>query len=125
MFEGLYEDPPYALGADLSGVGADKRRDIAFARKQFEMMKNSLSKFGGFWMVIHGIRHMDFCDSPFFSPLRRGSADPALIARIIRSYALAFFNKNLRTTEQTLLVGPSLDVPEVRFQVWEAKPASE
>lgn len=125
MFEGLYEHPPYAPGADLSRVGADKRRDIEFTRKQFEMMKNSLSRFGGFWMVIDGIRHMDFCDSPFFSPLRRGSADPASTARIIRRYALAFFDRILRTTKQTLLVGPSLDVPEVRLQVWEAKPASE
>jgi hypothetical protein len=125
MFEGLYEDPPYAPGADISDVDAGKRREIELTRKQFEMMKNSLSKFGGFWMTIHGIRHMDFCDSPFFSPLRRGPADPALTARIIRRYALAFFNKNLRAIEQTLLDGPSLDVPEVCFQVWEAKPASE
>jgi hypothetical protein len=123
MFEGLYEHPPYTPGADFSGVGADKQRDIEFTRKQFEMMKNSLSRFGGFWMVIDGIRHMDFCDSPFFSPLRRGSVDPASTAQILRKYALAFFDSILGTTEQTSLAGPSLHLPGVRLQVW--KRASE
>ena len=72
-------------------------------------------------MVIDGIRHMDFCDSPFFTPLRRGPVKPARIARIISRYALAFFNKHLRNIEQSLLDGPSPDVREVRFQSWEAK----
>ena len=50
-------------------------------------------------MVIRGIKHLEFSDVPFFSPLRRGSADPARIARIISKYALAFFNKHLRDKE--------------------------
>jgi hypothetical protein len=118
MFEGLYESFPYNSGADISSFGARKRRDIEFARKQFEQMKKSLSKFGGYWTVIDGIRHMDFCDSPFFSPLRRGSANPARVARIISRYALAFFNKHLRNIEQSLLDGPFPDMPEVRFEAW-------
>ncbi len=125
MFEGMYEAPPYAPQADLSSVKPAKRRDIEFTRKQFAQMKSSLSKFGGYWMVINGIKHLEFCDSPFFSPLRRGSANPALIARIISRYALAFFNKHLRNIEQPLLDGPSVDMPEVRFQAWEAKAPSE
>jgi Platelet-activating factor acetylhydrolase, isoform II len=125
MFEGMYESFPYTSGADISGIDHRKRRDIEFTRKQFEQMKSSLSKFGGYWMVIHGIKHLDFCDSPFFSPLRRGSANPARIARIISRYALAFFNKHLSNTEQSLLDGPSLDMPEVRFQPWGARAPSE
>jgi len=125
MFEGLYESFPYTSGADISGVGPRKRRDIEFTQKQFELMKRSLSKSGGYWMVINGIKHLDFCDAPFFSPLRRGSANPERIARIIGRYALAFFNEHLRNIEQSLLDGPSPDIPEVGFQTWEAKAPSE
>jgi hypothetical protein len=120
MFEGLYELFPYTPRSDISGVGPRKRRDIEFTRKQFAQMKSSLSKFGGYWMTIQGIRHLDFCDSPFFSPLRRGSTDPTAMARIISGYALAFFNKHLRKIEQPLLDGSSSGIPEVRFQMWKA-----
>jgi hypothetical protein len=125
MFEGMYESFPYASGADISNVSARKRRDVELTRKQFGRMKSSLSAFGGYWMVIHGIKHMEFCDSPFFSPLRRGFTNPTAIARIISRYARAFFDKQLRNIEQSLLDGPSPDVPEVRFEAWETKAPSE
>jgi dienelactone hydrolase len=125
MFEGMYESFPYASGSDLSGVTPRKRRDVEFTRKQFAQIKNLLDKSGGYWMVIQGIKHLEFCDSPFFSPLRRGSASPTAIARIISRYALAFFNKQLKNIEQSLLDGPSPDVPEVRFEVWEPKAPSQ
>jgi hypothetical protein len=125
MFEGMYELFPYAPGADISSLVPCKQRDIEFTREQFALMKRSLFRSGGYWMAMNGIRHMDFCDSPFFSPLRRGSAKPARVARIIRQYTLAFFNKHLRNIEQPLLDGLSLDVPEVRFQAWKAKASRE
>jgi dienelactone hydrolase len=118
MFEGLYESHPYKSETDTSHFDAKKRRDIEFTWKQFALMKRSLSEYGGYWMVIHGIKHRDFCDSPFFSPLRHGRVNPARIARIISRYALAFFNKHLKNIEQSLLDGPSPGIPEVRFQSW-------
>jgi dienelactone hydrolase len=121
MFEGMYESVPYALEAEIASVDPRKRRDIELTRKQFAQMKASLSKFGGYWMVIDRIRHMEFSDSPFFSPLRHGVGKPALVARAISSYALAFFNKHLRNTEQILLDGPPPEGWEVRFQAWEPR----
>jgi dienelactone hydrolase len=121
MFEGLYESHPYKSETDISNFDAKKRRDIEFTWKQFALMRRSLSEYGGYWMVINGIKHRDFCDSPFFSPLRRGRVNPVRIARIISRYALAFFNKHLMTAEQFLLDGPSPDMPEVRFQAWDQK----
>lgn len=118
MFEGMYESFPYALGSDLSGFGPRKRRDIEFTRKQFGKMKSSLSRYGGYWMVIDGIKHRDFCDAPLFSPLRYGRTAPKRIAQIVGRYSLAFFNTHLRGIAQPLLDGPSPDVPEVRIQEW-------
>jgi dienelactone hydrolase len=119
MFEGMYESVPYTPGADISSVDPRKRREIELTRKLFEKMKSSLSKFGGYWMVIDGIRHMDFCDSPFFTPLRYGPVKPKRVARIIGRYSRAFFDKHLKGIEQPLLDGPSPEIPEVRFQPWE------
>jgi dienelactone hydrolase len=121
MFEGMYESFPYAAGADISGITPNKQREIEFTRRQFERMKTSLSKFGRYWMVIDGIKHREFSDAPFFSPLRKGSASPITIVRIIRGYAVAFFNKHLRNTEQPLLDGQRSAFPEVRFQEWQPK----
>jgi predicted dienelactone hydrolase len=127
MFEGMYEAFPYTAGADISGVTPRKRREIEFTRKQFEQMKASLSKFGGYWMAIDGIKHLEFCDAPFFSPLRRGSVSPKASARIISRYVLAFFDKLLRNIEQPLLDSPTSGIPGVRFQVWtaEARPMTQ
>lgn len=121
MFEGIYEAAPYALGADISSVDPRKRRDIELTRKLFEKMKSSLSRFGGYWLAIDGIRHIEFSDSVFFSPLRRGSIRPERLARIITRYSLAFFDEQLKKIKQPLLDGPSSDIPEVRFHVWKAK----
>jgi dienelactone hydrolase len=121
MFEGMYQSVPYTPGADISSVDPRKRREIELTGKLFEKMKSSLSKFGGYWMVIDGIRHMDFCDAPFFTPLRRGPVKPERVARIIGRYSRAFFDKHLKGIEQPLLDGPSPEIPEVRFEVWKAK----
>jgi predicted dienelactone hydrolase len=124
MFEGMYEAFPYAQGSDTYGVSPSKRRDIEFTRKQFERMKSSLAEFGGYWMAIKGIRHQDFCDSPFFSPLRQMSINPTKIARIISRYALAFFDQNLKNIEQPLLSESSSGISDARPHVWKAWAAS-
>jgi dienelactone hydrolase len=121
IFEGMYAVPPYALGANISSLTPSKRRDIEFTRKQFDRMKSSLSKFGGYWMTI---THPEFCDSPFFSPLRRSSANPTEIARVINKYARAFFDKYLKNVDQPLLDHPTLEIPEVRLEVWTSASAT-
>jgi hypothetical protein len=120
MFEGFYEDPPYALGTDIASFAPGKRRDIELTRRQFAQMKKSLSEYGGYWMAMSGIRHMDFCDSPFFSPMRHGPVKPETIARIVNRYVHAFFDQHLKGIAQPLLDGPS-EIPEVRFQVWKGR----
>jgi predicted dienelactone hydrolase len=120
MFEGMYESVPFTPGSDISNLPASKRNEIEFTRKQFKLMKASLSRSGGYWMVIDGIKHFEFCDSPFHSPLRHGFASPEATARIISRYVLAFFDKHLRELDQPLLDGLSSQIPGVRFQVWPA-----
>lgn len=95
MFEGLYESAPFAHRSDVEGLPPEKRREVTFVRGQFAQMKRALSKSGGYWMIIEGIRHRDFCDAPFFSPLRRGHVDSYRVSRMISKYLLAHFNRHI------------------------------
>ncbi|MET4389872.1 dienelactone hydrolase [Bradyrhizobium sp. F1.4.3] len=115
MFEGMYEAFPFAPTSDVSSVAIEKRLEIKFVRRQFSQMKNSLASFGGYWVVIDGIRHRDFCDAPFFSPLRRGGVDPHRVCQTISRYMLAYFNRHVRSFDETLLDGQSRVNPLVCF----------
>ena len=96
IFEGMYEEPPFVAGGDLSSFSPAKRREIEFSLRQFASMKNLLSNHGGCWMTIKGIKHAHFFDSPFFTPLRRRGVDPARVLDAIRRHTVAFFDTNLK-----------------------------
>ena len=125
MFEGLYEDfifgSSFSPETELSGLSSSKRREVEFEWNQFAEMKQSLSTYGGYWMVIRGIKHVNYFDAPFYSPWRFSRVDPAHISTLIRRHVLAFFDKNLKGINRPLLDGSSPDFPEVRLQVWKAK----
>jgi hypothetical protein len=95
MFEGMYEEPPFVEGTDLSSFSPAKRREIEFSMSQFASMKKLLSGHGGCWMTIKGIKHVHFFDSPFFTPLRSGARERLDIISRIRRYTLMFFNNSL------------------------------
>ena len=114
---------------DLWKIGAAKRREIEFQQYQDEQIRLSLTQYGGYWVTIPGLSHLDFSDYPFFSPLRfsgvRLLSSPRLAptdivrnARMVRSYVLAFFDERLKKIAQPLLAGPSKKFPEVMLQVW-------
>jgi len=125
MFEGMYESGPYAADADVFNLTPPKRREVEFTRIQFAQMKMSLAKFGGYWMTISGIRHQDFSDSPFFSPLRRRSVDPRRMAHIIREFTRAFFDKHLRNIDRPLLEDHISEFSDVHVEVWAQAPQSD
>jgi dienelactone hydrolase len=118
MFEGMYEEPPFVAGVDLSSFSPAKRREIELSLTQFASMKQLLSKYGGYWMTIRGIKHINFFDAPLFSPLRRGRVSPSRVVRIIRQYTVAFFDKSLKGIEQPILEDPLSAVSDVRLQAW-------
>jgi hypothetical protein len=118
MFEGLYEEPPFIPRTDLSSFSPAKRREIEFSLKQFSLMKSLLSKYGGYWMTLNEIKHINFFDAPLFSPLRDRRVNPSRVVQIIRQYTVAFFDKSLKGIEQPILEDPAFAVSGVRFQAW-------
>lgn len=128
----MFQNSAYGPETDLSRFDASKRREIEFGREQEAQMKRSLSKYGGYWMEIPGITHLEFSDFPFYSPLRFSGLpflsslqfsrmDPERTARTISRYTVAFFNKQVKRIEQPLLDGSFSDTSGAYLQVWKAK----
>lgn len=112
--------PDPAHDSDISKHDPAKQREVEFTRIQIAQMKQSLWDYGGYLMLIPGINHGNFSDAPFFSISRNHTVIQERLARIISRYTLAFFDKHLKGIGQPLLDGPSVEIPEVRFESWRA-----
>jgi predicted dienelactone hydrolase len=88
-------------------------------------MEASLRRFGGHRLSIKGAAHEDFTDQPLVSPLRMLSHRGALPARriqdIVRTYALAFFDKTLRGQDPIVLHAHSSPYAEAWLEEWPAR----
>ncbi|SRR6266568_625860 len=86
--------------------------------------KDSLSKFGGYVLVVNGAQHTDFTDQPLVSPLKRisyrGSVPVREMQQIVRTYVVAFFNKTLRGIDSEILNASSSPYPVVSLKYWPA-----
>jgi dienelactone hydrolase len=106
-------------------VNSPEGRQSAFDSNQHMVIRRSLERYGGYWMVVPHTEHMSFSDGPFYSPPRNlipwGNLDAERRALIIRRYTLAFFDRHLDRRDQSLLGGPSRDFPEVAFEAIEKK----
>jgi hypothetical protein len=86
-------------------------------------VRDGLEKHGGYVLRIRGASHMNYCDSPLFSPIRRltgaGPIDASRAMSIVNRYTLAFFNRYLNGQSEPLLGSPALRFPETRLEVWQ------
>lgn len=124
MFEGIYATAPYVGDVDTADRIREGRREVKFARRQFDWMKASLERCGGYWLTIDGISHLGFCDAAFFSPLRSYGTNPLRAARIISRYSLAFWDKRLRGIKQPILDEIPICLPGASGQAWEPECSS-
>ncbi len=75
----------------------------------------------GYYVQVPGMFHLNFTDTPYFSPLAplMGFAGPINAQRafdIVNAYSLAFFDHHLKGRLATLLDVPTLQYPEVLFE---------
>jgi hypothetical protein len=82
----------------------------------------SLSRYGGFRLLVEGMHHFDFTDRIFMSPLRRysqaGSLPPKRVAAIVNAYTSAFFQQILLDIPSPLLMEESQLFSEATLQIW-------
>ena len=121
----MMEDETLPPRTQLPSLSPQQRRAAEFGYRQAAMMKTSLTRSGGYRMVILGTTHRNYSDSPFFSPLKfltgAGAISTDRAVQIINQYTLAFFDKTLKGQSQPLLAGLSPDFPEARLEVWTAQ----
>jgi len=108
--------------SELANSSGPKHRELAFLDRDYRNIRRSFATYGGYFLRIQGASHMNFCDSPLYSPLKRltgaGPIDVGRAMRIINEYTLAFFNQHLNGRPDELLVVPSREYPEVQFDSW-------
>ena len=62
------DDPSFVSETEFLAFDPKRRREIEFGLQQFAQIKRSLSEFGGYLIIINGLKHTNFFDAPFFSP---------------------------------------------------------
>jgi predicted dienelactone hydrolase len=77
-----------------------------------------------YWMVTQGTWHYDFVMVPSLSPIAhllkmKGPLPGERVVEIHNSYLVAFFQRHLRGTDETLLAATSPMYPEVQFEIRE------
>jgi predicted dienelactone hydrolase len=114
------DDTPVATPAQLATITGPRHRELAFIAQDDQCIRQRLSESGGCLLTLRGARHMNFCDSPLYSPVRRlthaGPIQPTRAMEIINAYMLAFFRAKLNGRDEPLLSGPSSAYPEVEFE---------
>lgn len=121
----MLEDATWPPRTELSSVDSRHRRAAEFAYSQTDLMETSLTRSGGYRMVIQGTTHRNYSDSPFFSPLKSltgaGTVSTDRAVQVINRYTRAFFDKTLQGKSEALLAGLSPEFPEARLEVWNAQ----
>jgi dienelactone hydrolase len=119
----LIADSPAPRSPSPSSPGqADSpaEREASFAVENEQCILRALSANGGYWMYIRGTRHMNFCDSPLYSPLRflthAGSVRPERAMEIINAHVVSFFQTYLNGMDGSLLDTPAPGYPEVEIE---------
>jgi hypothetical protein len=106
--------PPKAARNSRAGrmsLGLEKHRAA---------ISQSLSRFGGYSVVIRGAEHKNYCDSPLYSPIRMltgaGPISPEYSFRVINDYLLEFFKKQLCGRKAPLLDDASKQFPGIQLR---------
>jgi hypothetical protein len=95
---------PCPTPAAISSATGSARRELLFLAENIQGVRHGMQESGGDWVIVHGTSHMNFCDSPLYTPIRRLShAGPIARERgfeIINTALLAFFQKQLNSDSE-------------------------
>jgi pimeloyl-ACP methyl ester carboxylesterase len=117
----LADDTAVPRLAELQAARGSNQRRLTFEFQNAQCIRQSLSRSRGYWFIIRGTSHMNFCDSPLYSPLRRltqaGRIRPQRAMHIINTYLVSFFQRHLNGNDDGLVDAPSPHYPEVALQL--------
>jgi predicted dienelactone hydrolase len=117
----LGDGTPLPTPAELEASRGAVHREQVFVLQNVAGMHYALSGARGYILGVCGAAHMNFCDSPLYSPIRRfthaGRIRPRRAMEIINAYLLSFFETHLNGNDDPLLEAPCPRYPEVDIQV--------
>jgi predicted dienelactone hydrolase len=115
----LMDETPVPTNRDLAQTSGSRRRELVLLAESFESIRRHFSA-EGYWASLKGAYHMNFSDSPFYTPVRRlthaGPIDPVRAGRIINACTLSFFDKYLNHHDNHLLDAAQRKFPELEIE---------
>lgn len=113
----LSDDTPIPTPEEVQACRGPGRRHAAFIAQNAQAIQYFLSQRPGCWLTVRGTAHMNFCDSPLYSPVKRWTrAGPIRTERameIINTYVVAFFQTNVEGNDARPVGALSSRFPEV------------
>jgi len=113
-------DGPLPSEDDLQCPDPRKRLHMQMLDLDIRRIRQSLARYGGYYLTIRGSAHSNYSDRPLYSPLKRltdaGSIDGMTAFEIINNYTLAFFDRYLNGNQQDLLEQQPSRYPEADFE---------
>lgn len=110
------EDAPVPTEEQIAASTGRLRRELIFNFEDDRCIRQRLAESGGYIVTLRGAAHMDFCDSPFYSPIRRlthcGPIAPRRGMEIINACVVAFFQTQLHGAGESLVERTSSRFPE-------------
>jgi len=113
------EDVPLPTADDIAKAPVAKRPELIATVNDYQTLRRASSMQQGQWITIRGARHVNYCDSPLYSPIwrlaRGGPIRPERAEKIINAYVVSFFKRQLTSEEDGLLTVPP-PFPEVMIE---------
>ena len=113
----FYEDVPPPTADDVASATGAARQELIESMEDDHNIRRGLAEQHGQLITVRGTRHVNYCDSPLYSPLwryaRGGPISPARTMEIVNAYLLSFFRRQLKGEEDGLLDSTSPPYPEV------------
>jgi predicted dienelactone hydrolase len=113
--------PASSMRLERQRSGGWSEVDIAQTLSTMQASFNKSLPRDGYYVQVPGMFHINFTDSPYWSPLLPllglvGPIDAQRGFDIVNSYSLAFFDRYLEGSRSALLDGSSNQYPEVLFE---------
>jgi hypothetical protein len=112
----MSDDGPMPAATSPAG-----KRAAYMVERDLERIRRSFARYGGYFLTIHGTWHMNFADSPLFTPVKQlvaaGPIEPRRAMKIINDHTLAFFERYLNNAPEPLLQISFRPYPEVDLEI--------
>ncbi|CAN5139999.1 carboxylic ester hydrolase [soil metagenome] len=115
----LMDGTPVPTNQELEQTTGPWHRELVLMAENFDLIRHNPAA-EGYWASLKGANHMNYSDSPFYTPIRKlshaGTIDPVRAEKIINACTLSFFNKYLNHDDNRLLDGPERRFPELEME---------